>query len=96
MARVTVEDCLEKMNNRFSLVALVAKRVRQFLSGDQPLVDANNKHVVNALREVAAGEMKGNFSTDEMAIQLENFFNKSATVEENKQDLNNTEDESSL
>ena len=95
MARVTVEDCLEKMNNRFSLVALVAKRVRQFLSGDQPLVEANNKHVVNALREVAAGELTGNLSKDEMSLQLENFFNKSATVEENNQELNN-EDESSL
>ena len=45
MARVTVEDCLEKISNRFALVILVSKRLRQLLKGDQSLVEANNKHV---------------------------------------------------
>lgn len=58
MARVTVEDCLERVRNRFSLVILVAKRAKQLMKGDTCTVTAkNNKQVVNALREVAAGHV---------------------------------------
>ena len=58
MARVTVEDCLEKIDNRFSLVILVAKRTKQLMKGLSPVVSAkNNKHSVTALREVAAGRV---------------------------------------
>jgi len=80
MARVTVEDCLDKVSNRFTLVILVAKRVRQFLSGDQPLVSANNKYVVNALREVAAGAVTTNLSRDEMALKLESILKRDTTL----------------
>jgi DNA-directed RNA polymerase subunit omega len=56
MARVTVEDCLKRVNNRFTLVHLGAKRVIQLRKGATPLVDApKNKEVVLALREIAAG-----------------------------------------
>ena len=57
MARVTVEDCLEKVENRFSLVHIVSKRAKQLLKGANSTVtlNKNNKYVVNALREVAAG-----------------------------------------
>ena len=57
MARVTVEDCLTKVSNRFALVSLVTKRVKQFLKGDSCLVDEKNSYVVNALREVAADKI---------------------------------------
>jgi DNA-directed RNA polymerase subunit omega len=58
MARVTIEDCLKKVNNRFTLVHLGAKRVIQLRKGATPLVDApKNKEVVLALREIAAGEV---------------------------------------
>lgn len=58
MARVTVEDCLEKVDNRFSLVLLVSKRSKQILKGSVPTVSVkNNKFVVSALREVAAGKV---------------------------------------
>lgn len=80
MARVTVEDCLDKVSNRFTLVILVAKRVRQFLSGDQPLVSANNKYVVNALREVAAGAVTTNLAKDEMALKLESILKRDTTT----------------
>ncbi len=58
MARVTVEDCLEKVDNRFLLVMLASKRVKQLYKGARPLIDnrADNKNVVLALREVAAGK----------------------------------------
>ena len=57
MARVTVEDCLEKVDNRFALVHLAAKRVRQLRHGAVPRVAAKNKEVVVALRELAAGKV---------------------------------------
>jgi DNA-directed RNA polymerase subunit omega len=55
MARITVEDCLQKVNNRFALIHLAAKRVRQLRKGNEPLVTAKNKDVVIALREIAGG-----------------------------------------
>ena len=54
MARITVEDCLEKVPSRFELVLLAARRAKQLLKGSRPLVDSDNKEVVTALREVAA------------------------------------------
>ncbi len=57
MARITVEDCLQKVNNRFALIHLAAKRVRQLRKGNEPLVSAKNKDVVVALREIAAGRV---------------------------------------
>ena len=55
MARITVEDCLEKIKNRFAVVHVAAKRVRQLQKGSQQLVNCKNEHVVVALREIAAG-----------------------------------------
>lgn len=58
MARVTVEDCLDKVDNRFMLVMMAAKRVKQLYKGAQPLIDPkNNRHVVTSLREIAAGKL---------------------------------------
>ena len=57
MARVTVEDCLEKVENRFKLIGLASRRTRQLaLTAAEPLVPAeNDKYTVIALREIAAG-----------------------------------------
>jgi len=59
MARVTVEDCLEKVDKRFLLVLLAAKRVKQLYNGVRPLIEikADNKNVVLALREIASGKL---------------------------------------
>jgi DNA-directed RNA polymerase subunit omega len=57
MARVTVEDCLEKVPSRFELVLLASKRAKQLLKGSRPLIDSSNKEVVSALREIAAGKV---------------------------------------
>jgi len=58
MARVTVEDCLDKVENRFLLVMLASKRVKQLYKGVKPLVESrNNRQVVTALREIAAGKV---------------------------------------
>ena len=56
MARVTVEDCLERIANRFELIHVASKRVKQLSKGSKPLVSApNNKAAVLALREIAEG-----------------------------------------
>ncbi len=57
MARITVEDCLEQIPNRFSLVLIAADRAKQLLKGNECLIDdeRTNKEVVTALREIAAG-----------------------------------------
>ncbi len=58
MARVTIEDCLKNVDNRFSLVHLAAKRIRQVREGADLLVKAsNNKDVVTVLREIAANRI---------------------------------------
>jgi len=56
MARITVEDCLENIDNRFELVLTATKRARQIGHGSEPLVEEqNDKPTVIALREIAAG-----------------------------------------
>ena len=56
MARITVEDCLEHVDNRFDLVLLASKRARQLVNGVDPLLPWNNdKPTVVALREIAEG-----------------------------------------
>ncbi len=57
MARVTIEDCLEKIPTRFGLVHLAAKRVRQIYRGAPVLVRGDNKEIVMALREIAAAKI---------------------------------------
>lgn len=58
MARVTVEDCLSNVDNRYELVHLATKRVKQLRAGRESLVRNKNKDIVSALREIAAGKVK--------------------------------------
>jgi DNA-directed RNA polymerase subunit omega len=57
MARVTVEDCLSNVNNRFALVMIASKRARQLHGGKEAMVKADNKENVCALREIAEGRV---------------------------------------
>ena len=57
MARITVEDCLQQINNRFQLIHVAAKRVRQLRKGSEPTITSKNKDIVVALREIAAGHI---------------------------------------
>lgn len=59
MARITVEDCLKQIPNRFLLVMVAAKRTKQLYKGANPLIENknNNKKIVLGLREVAAGKV---------------------------------------
>lgn len=59
MARITIEDCLQNENNRFSLVRLASRRAKQLLSGQAPVTETKgNKAIVSALREIADGKVK--------------------------------------
>lgn len=57
MARITVEDCLEKIPNRFQLVLAATYRARMLAQGHTPKVETRDKPVVTALREIAAGQV---------------------------------------
>lgn len=78
MARVTVEDCLHSVDNRFELVLLASRRARQLANGQAPQVETtNDKPTVLALREIAAGKVDMKFveTTDNMVAGagLEDF-----------------------
>ena len=65
MARITVEDCLEVVDNRFELVMMAAKRARQLANGVEPLIDnheSGDKPTVLALREIAARKIDNELS----------------------------------
>ncbi len=55
MARVTIEDCIEKVPSRFTLIHLASQRAKQLIRGARPFVESDNKPIVEALREIAAG-----------------------------------------
>lgn len=57
MARVTVEDCLERIPNRFAMALLASKRARALLQGAEPTLTSDNKPCVTALREIADGNV---------------------------------------
>lgn len=64
MARITVEDCLAVIPNRFSLVLVTAERTKQLMKGSRVLIDDDrtNKEIVTALREIAAGSIHADMS----------------------------------
>lgn len=79
MARVTVEDCLDKVPNRFALVLLVAKRAKQVMKGsDLTVATKGNKVIVSSLREVAAGNVLLQHDEDRgsMLEQIQKDLNK--------------------
>ncbi len=74
MARVTVEDCLENVDNRFELVLLAAKRARQLDQGQDPLIDwETDKSTVVALREIAEGLVSRDLLKDKVQQEIDPF-----------------------
>jgi DNA-directed RNA polymerase subunit omega len=71
MARITVEDCLQQVNNRFALIHMAAKRVRQLRKGSDPTIISKNKDIVVALREIAAGTVTKVQKTDHNFLIIE-------------------------
>ena len=79
MARVTVEDCVDKVPNRFDLVLISAFRARQLSGGAEPLVDRDrDKNPVVALREIAAKEVRPDETKEEYIKSMQ----KHADVDE--------------
>lgn len=86
MARLTVEDCLPHVDNRFHLVLVAAKRARQIAMGGEPMVPLDNdKPTVLALREIAEGKV-GPSILDEVSAQ-EHALEEGVTEEEISQEL---------
>ena len=73
MARITVEDCLDNVDNRFELVMVSSKRARQIQAeGKDPLVEADNdKPTVIALREIADGLVNASILTEKPSVEIE-------------------------
>ncbi|MFO7594923.1 MAG: DNA-directed RNA polymerase subunit omega [Desulfocurvibacter africanus] len=71
MARITVEDCLEQVDNRFLIVQMSIKRIKQYREGYRSLVQSDNKEVVTSLREIAAGKVKPAESIEEAGVFIE-------------------------
>jgi len=69
MARVTVEDCLDREENRFALVIMASQRSRSLMKGGDPLVACKNKPLVTSLREIAAGRVTFDQNTAEVVDQ---------------------------
>jgi DNA-directed RNA polymerase subunit omega len=79
MARVTVEDCVDKVSNRFDLVLLAGYRARQLSGGAEPIVDRDrDKNPVVALREIAAKSLK----PDDLKEEYIRSLQKHAEVDE--------------
>ena len=75
MARVTVEDCLDKVDNRFQLVLVATKRARQLALGAEPFVDEeNDKPTVLALREIAEGHVTREILEDKVEEDILEFL----------------------
>ncbi len=77
MARITVEDCMTKVENRFELVHLAAKRSKQLVKGARAQVKSSNREIVTALREIADGEVyfekRPELEEKDIPYQLSNF-----------------------
>jgi DNA-directed RNA polymerase subunit omega len=76
MARVTVEDCLEREDNRFALVVLASQRARQLMKGSAPLVQSKNKAAVTALREIASGKVHYDRPSHSAVVEYIEALNK--------------------
>lgn len=71
MARITVEDCLKNVNNRFALIHMASKRVRQLRKGSEPTITSKNRDIVVSLREIAAGNVIASDPADEYRLITE-------------------------
>ncbi len=84
MARVTVEDCIDKVKDRFELVAVAGQRARDIANGSELTIDRNGeKNTVIALREIAAGNVDVAFLRDELV--------ENSQTERRKEDISDDE-----
>ena len=108
MARITVEDCVDKFPSRFELVLVASQRARKLYSGDEPKVEKDNdKNTVIALREIAdsaisVNDMKENLVTEYQTVTIsdeesENLeLENESNSEEDEKNLDNTKDQNEI
>lgn len=86
MARITVEDCLENVENRFQLVMISSKRARQLQTGGKdPLVSVDNdKPTVLALREIADGKIDAKILTERPSVEMDDIADELEAVQTEK------------
>ena len=83
MARITVEDCLKKIDSQYDLVLLAKERTAQLNSGEKPLVqEDNDKNTVIALREIGGGQISIKTIEDSAINKLRKVQNKPAEIED--------------
>ena len=93
MARVTVEDCIEKIPNRFDLVLAAAQRARDVSSGNPLTIDRDNdKNPVVALREIADETIDPDFLRDEIIKSLQKLSNPEVSNEDEEDELEANKD----
>lgn len=94
MARITVEDCLDKVDNRFELVMVSSKRARQLqIEGKDPMVDVDNdKPTVIALREIAEGHVNAGILIAKPSVELEDMEEEMAEAAAEQQEDKPTSD----
>ena len=91
MARITVEDCIEKINNRFDLVVFAVQRGRELSAGDEPTIDRDNdKNTVVSLREIAESTVDIEKLRDNLIISMQKQIQEEET--EDKEITSETED----
>jgi len=97
MARITVEDCVDKFPNRFELVLIASQRARELHSGDVPTIDKDNdKNTVIALREIANStipieEMKENLIEEYQKVTIRDEEDENLEIESLKNEEKNNE-----
>jgi DNA-directed RNA polymerase subunit omega len=97
MARITVEDCLQKVNNRFTVIHMASQRVRQLRKGSEPTITSKNRDVVISLREIASGNVKQADLTHQAYLpdgQEENFLNEPSEATAKEMEENPVEPDS--
>tara|TARA_B100000963_G_scaffold170643_1_gene148455 strand:- start:254 stop:781 length:528 start_codon:yes stop_codon:yes gene_type:complete len=88
MARVTVEDCIDKVDSPYELVLVAKERATQLNSGTEPLVDRDNdKNTVIALREIAVENVKVNELTDSAVYKLRKHIEQVDDLSEDDEDI---------
>ena len=82
MARVTIEDCLENIDNAFDIVTLASRRAKDLIEGSTPLIDCKDKPTVVALREIAASHVGMDYFETSQKEKIDNKLQDAISEEE--------------
>ena len=88
MARVTIEDCLERIDNAYDIVSLASQRAKDILDGSEPKIDYSGKPTVIALKEIAEGLIDMSYFETRRKQKIEEQFSEAIAEEEAIADIN--------